>query len=82
MNDAELKNGEARSEPIEDFSDLEIGERQTTAGGLTAITQSIQYAYGEMGAGRGTQTLLKLNQKGGIDCQSCAWADPQERNDK
>ena len=79
MNDDRFKNGESSAEPIENGSELEVGERQTTAGGLTAITQSIQYAYGAMGAGRGTQTLLKLNQKGGIDCQSCAWADPQER---
>jgi molybdopterin-dependent oxidoreductase alpha subunit len=35
-------------------------------------------AYGKMGVGRGTRTLLKLNQKGGIDCQSCAWADPDD----
>ncbi len=63
----------------ENFADLEVGEPKRTAGGLTAITQSLEYAYGEMGVGRGTQTLLKLNQKGGIDCQSCAWADPQKR---
>ena len=79
MNDAELKTVEISHQPAENFSDLEVGERQTSAGGLTAITQSIQYAYGEMGAARGAQTLLKLNQKGGIDCQSCAWADPHER---
>jgi molybdopterin-dependent oxidoreductase alpha subunit len=58
---------------------LEVGEPKKTAGGLTAIRQSVKYAYGEMGAIRGTQTLLKLNQKGGIDCQSCAWADPEHR---
>jgi molybdopterin-dependent oxidoreductase alpha subunit len=58
---------------------MEISEPAKTAGGLTAIAQSLEYAYGEMGVTRGTQTLLKLNQKGGIDCQSCAWADPAER---
>jgi molybdopterin-dependent oxidoreductase alpha subunit len=58
---------------------LEVCEPLKTAGGFTAIRQSLKFAYGEMGALRGTQTLLKLNQKGGIDCQSCAWADPQER---
>jgi len=58
---------------------LEVGEPKNTAGGLTAIRQTLEYAYGEMGAVRGTKTLLKLNQKGGIDCQSCAWADPRER---
>lgn len=58
---------------------LQVSEPKETAGGLLAITQSLRYAYGEMGVVRGTKTLLKLNQKGGIDCQSCAWADPAER---
>ncbi len=61
------------------LGDLEVGEMKTTAAGMTAIKQSIEFAYGEMGVWRGTQTLLKLNQKGGIDCQSCAWADPEKR---
>jgi len=39
----------------------------------------LKNSFREMGAGRATGTLLKLNQKGGIDCQSCAWADPDER---
>ena len=31
-----------------------------------------------MGVVRGTRGLLKLNQKGGIDCPSCAWPDPDD----
>ncbi|MGI8786430.1 MAG: FdhF/YdeP family oxidoreductase [Pyrinomonadaceae bacterium] len=58
---------------------LTVGEPLETAGGLKAITQTMRFAFGEMGIVRGTQTLLKLNQTGGIDCQSCAWADPRER---
>src|SRR5687768_11373517 len=30
-----------------------------------------------MGLVRGTRALLKINQAGGIDCQSCAWPDPE-----
>ncbi len=35
-------------------------------------------AFGKMGVIKGTRGLLQLNQKGGIDCQSCAWPDPDE----
>ena len=31
---------------------------------------------GEMGVKRSFKTLLKLNQKDGFDCPSCAWPDP------
>ena len=29
-----------------------------------------------MGVGRGTRTLLQLNQKDGVDCPGCAWPEP------
>ncbi len=29
-----------------------------------------------MGVVRGTRVMLQVNQKGGIDCVSCAWPDP------
>lgn len=63
----------------EGLGDLEVGEIEDIASGLPAITDTIKHTFGEMGAARATQALLKLNQKGGIDCQSCAWADPDER---
>ena len=31
-----------------------------------------------MGLSRGLRGLLALNQPGGIDCMSCAWADPDQ----
>ncbi len=63
----------------EGLGDLEVGEIKRIASGLPAITDTIQNTFREMGAARAMSTLLKLNQKGGIDCQSCAWADPDER---
>ncbi|MBA3386821.1 MAG: molybdopterin-dependent oxidoreductase, partial [Chthoniobacterales bacterium] len=30
----------------------------------------------EMGVARSAKTLLKVNQKNGFDCQSCAWPSP------
>src|SRR4029079_13584922 len=48
----------------------------TTAAGLKSIDSSMRQAFGKMGIVRATRGLLKLNQKGGVDCQSCAWPDP------
>ena len=62
-----------------DLDQLEVSEKYDIASGMQAITDTVKHTFSEMGAVRATQTLLKLNQKGGIDCQSCAWADPDER---
>jgi len=46
------------------------------AGGLPAVLSTAKYTFKEMGAVRGTRTLLQLNQKQGIDCPGCAWPEP------
>ncbi len=50
-----------------------------TSAGIHAVTNALRHVFGKMGLVRGTRGLLKLNQKGGIDCQSCAWPDPDHR---
>lgn len=65
-----------RAEPPEEFTDLRVSEIETTAAGLSAILSTMKSGIGEMGVVRTMQTYLKVNQKGGFDCQSCAWADP------
>jgi molybdopterin-dependent oxidoreductase alpha subunit len=62
----------------EDLGDLETSEPQKHAAGMRAIGETMKHAFGKMGVVRGTRALLALNQKGGIDCQSCAWPDPDE----
>ncbi len=57
---------------------LKVSKPATTAAGLKAIGDTMTNAFGKMGVVRGTRGLLNLNQKGGIDCQSCAWPDPDE----
>ena len=59
-------------------NNLHVTKPRETAAGLTAIKQTMTNAFGKMGVIRGTRGLLKLNQKGGIDCQSCAWPDPDQ----
>ncbi|TWH01740.1 hypothetical protein L615_001600000320 [Nocardioides sp. J9] len=33
-----------------------------------------------MGLMRAARTLTQVNQKGGFDCQGCAWPDPEHRH--
>jgi hypothetical protein len=59
-----------------EFTGLRTGSIRRTAAGLPAVGVAMRHALDEMGAVDGTRMLLRLNQPGGIDCQSCAWPDP------
>ncbi|HZS49168.1 MAG TPA: FdhF/YdeP family oxidoreductase [Blastocatellia bacterium] len=58
------------------MTEIKITAPQNYAGGVPAIIASMKHAIGEMGVLRSAKTLLKLNQKDGYDCSSCAWPDP------
>src|SRR5687768_5905021 len=60
-------------------TELEVTPPPGSSAGLTAVTNALRHLYGKMGVIRGTRGMLALNQKGGIDCQSCAWPDPEHR---
>lgn len=60
----------------EKFTDLRVSEPEHFAAGLPAIFATMKHSLGEMGVVRTMKTLSTMNQKGGFDCQSCAWADP------
>lgn len=60
-------------------SDLRVTKPSDTAAGLTAIKETMKNAFGKMGVVHATRGLLTLNQRGGIDCQSCAWPDPDNK---
>ncbi len=51
-------------------------ETPKLAVGWQGIYASMQHVFGAMPVSRGLKSLLNLNQKGGIDCPSCAWPDP------
>jgi molybdopterin-dependent oxidoreductase alpha subunit len=53
----------------------EARERDTVASGYAAIYQTVRFAARESPA-RTTLSLLRANKKGGFDCPSCAWPDP------
>ncbi len=62
------------------FTGLKLSRPHTEAAGIKAVAISAQHVFGAMPVGRGLKALLKLNQKYGIDCPSCAWPDPDHRS--
>ena len=60
-------------------SNLKITDPPDSSAGIRAVTNALRHVYGKMGLVRGTRGLRNLNQMGGIDCQSCAWPDPEDR---
>lgn len=75
-SNTELARGVPGAEPpLEKTGACEV-HRPTTAAGIRAVYQSTKIGFSEMGVARTFQTLLKVNQKDGFDCPSCAWPDP------
>lgn len=65
-----------KPQPPVDFTGIETGEPAKAAAGVKAVYSSFKHIFGAMPVGRGLKAMLNLNQKGGIDCPSCAWPDP------
>ncbi len=57
---------------------LRTGKIKKEAAGLPAIISSFRHAISEGGISRGLIALKHVNQKGGFDCPSCAWPDPDD----
>ena len=68
----------SRQAPHDDIdeSQLRVTQPEDHAAGATAVAVSMKRALEGMGVRRTAQTLLKLNQTDGFDCQGCAWPDP------
>ncbi|GAA1361768.1 FdhF/YdeP family oxidoreductase [Arthrobacter rhombi] len=72
------KHVEKVSEPNE--SDLEVSDHpRSWAAGVPGVLHSMEPAVAKMGAVRTAKTVMKMNQKDGFDCPSCAWPDPHHR---
>src|SRR5258708_4973057 len=67
----------AAQPPIE-LDGTQFAEASHSAAGLKAIQKSMAISLEEMGLIRTAKTLLKVNQKSGFDCQSCAWPSPDD----
>jgi molybdopterin-dependent oxidoreductase alpha subunit len=73
---ADRAQGVAGDEPPAEETAPRVGRRMRTAAGLTSIWETVHRGVRDMGPGRSLRTLLKVNQKDGFDCPSCAWPDP------
>ncbi|GGB16985.1 FdhF/YdeP family oxidoreductase [Puia dinghuensis] len=71
-------NGHPSAENPDDLTGLHTGSIRHKAVGLPAIVSSFRHAIGEAGLTRGLKALAHVNQKGGYDCPSCAWPDPDD----
>jgi len=66
------------AENPEKLIDLEVTEPKEWAAGMPAVYEAVKDLVHETGLLRGMGASLKMNQKGGFDCSSCAWPDPDD----
>jgi len=58
--------------------DIKVTEPKTWAAGIPAVYEAGKDVIGEAGLARGMKGLFHMNKKGGFDCSSCAWPDPDD----
>jgi molybdopterin-dependent oxidoreductase alpha subunit len=61
-----------------ELKDLTKGSIKKSAAGIPAVISSLKHVISEAGLSRGMKALWSLNKKGGYDCPSCAWPDPDD----
>lgn len=66
------------AETPEELTGLKVTEPKEWAAGIPAVTAAFQDVLEEENPVRGIRALLKMNQKNGFDCSSCAWPDPDD----
>jgi anaerobic selenocysteine-containing dehydrogenase len=74
-----MRNDDVDDRSPEVLGDLEVSPSMTTAAGIEALKETLTNTFPKMGPLRATRALLVLNQKGGFDCPSCAWPDPDDK---
>src|SRR5580704_16414626 len=67
------------AENPDNLNHLHKGKIKKEAVGLPAIVSSFRHVISEAGLTRGLKALAHVNQKGGFDCPSCAWPDPDDQ---
>src|SRR5215471_13787195 len=70
------KNPIPGSQPPEAIGAAKLREPDRVAAGMRAVTESLKFTFRESGFTRGIRDWLKINQKHGFACQSCAWPSP------
>jgi molybdopterin-dependent oxidoreductase alpha subunit len=75
---SEGKSNPQLGETPETLTGLKRGEAKDWAAGFPGVAAAMRLVTTEAGLIQGNRTLLRLNQKGGFDCPSCAWPDPKD----
>jgi len=70
------------AENPEQLTGLKLGKIKKSAAGISAVISSGKKVFGEAGILRGLKALWHLNKKGGYDCPSCAWPDPDDERSR
>ena len=73
---AEIKQPAA--ENPEELLDLKLTPPKKWAAGIPAVYEAGKDVIEEAGLIRGMEGLFLMNKKGGFDCSSCAWPDPDD----
>jgi molybdopterin-dependent oxidoreductase alpha subunit len=60
------------------LSGLKLSGVKKWAGGVPAVMAAVSDLFEEGVPLRGARALFAMNQKGGFDCSSCAWPDPDD----
>lgn len=55
---------------------MKVNAPPGSAAGVGGVVRAMSHIISEAGLVRGAKALAVLNQKGGIDCMSCAWPEP------
>jgi molybdopterin-dependent oxidoreductase alpha subunit len=74
-------NGDVKqpaAENPEELLDLKLTEPKKWAAGIPAVYEAGKDVLEEDGLVRGMKGLFHMNKKGGFDCSSCAWPDPDD----
>lgn len=66
------------AENPEELLDLKLGASKTSAAGIPGVMAAMSDVFEETGMVRGLKALFSMNKKGGFDCSSCAWPDPDD----
>ncbi|MDB4919201.1 FdhF/YdeP family oxidoreductase [Mucilaginibacter sp.] len=72
------QNENPAEENPEKLLDLKVTEPKIWAAGIPAVTAALSDVVEEAGMVRGMEALFRMNKKGGFDCSSCAWPDPDD----
>jgi molybdopterin-dependent oxidoreductase alpha subunit len=77
MSDGARVPAPSEETPVE-TAGTRLGRPSDSAAGLGALANATSVSVAEMGLLRAASALLRINQKTGFDCQSCAWPSPDQ----